>query len=249
MFAARYFAPRYFAPRYWPEVGFGPVTIDYPDVSDVRAGVIFGGGTLIGTLVLPAPADVVAGVLYGAGGVEFLGEFTCPVLPDDDNSPGVATGEPITLDPLDGDDIDHDTLAAVEAKWMLSTLSQFFSHPPQSGRLKADKEKPQTLPYAHLSSELESREPWNAKVGVVSWMDRRKVTITVYGTREQCKDAIAAVLGVFNIQTRLTYPSGARPYRWRPQDGNTVKQDETTKAGQDVWQAVLTASVSSIREA
>ena len=60
------------------EVASGSCT--YPDVGDVRDGVVYGGG--IGTLELPIEDDVEDAVGYGEDGTEFTGTMTLPAEVD-----------------------------------------------------------------------------------------------------------------------------------------------------------------------
>lgn len=52
--------------------------LDYPAEFDVRDGVVYAFGEMVGNLVLPDPEDVRGGVDYGGGGGEFTG--TMPKL-------------------------------------------------------------------------------------------------------------------------------------------------------------------------
>lgn len=61
---------------------YNPVAADYPAVTDVRYGVSYDSGSLVGTLTLPAVGDVQSGVQFGAGGTEYTGTFTSPSVGD-----------------------------------------------------------------------------------------------------------------------------------------------------------------------
>ncbi len=57
-----------------------PVTAvaDYPDITDVREGVAFDSGSLIGVLSIPGESNVRRGVGYGANGTELTGTLFVP---------------------------------------------------------------------------------------------------------------------------------------------------------------------------
>ncbi len=54
-----------------------PVACDYPDESDVVAGVVYAYDTMTGNVTLPSESDVVDGVGYGSLGTQFTGTFQC----------------------------------------------------------------------------------------------------------------------------------------------------------------------------
>lgn len=55
---------------------------DYPTVGNVRSGVTYASGAMVGTLAVPAAADVQAGVTFGADGTEYTGTFAAPAAGD-----------------------------------------------------------------------------------------------------------------------------------------------------------------------
>lgn len=137
--------------------------------------------------------------------------------------------------------VDHDTLAAVKAYWIADpTLPTLVDRPPQSGRLEAG----QPSVYAALACSLERRELTGT---LRTWHDHRRVTITVYGPEKPVRQAIARVLGRFNLATTLAYPSGARFLRWWADDGNRLEQDEQRRQGEDIWKGIVTGLIWSIR--
>ena len=143
-------------------------------------------------------------------------------------------------------DVDDDTLQAVLARWADDTrlLPSVFPHPPRAGRLKA----PEPIPYAHVASEFAREDS-----GIGYRLDRRKVTITLRGTKEQASQGLAYALQTFNRNLGstdhpgLAYPSGSRFIAWRPLTPGTLKQDETEKEGLDVWIGLIEAEVTSTR--
>ena len=149
--------------------------------------------------------------------------------------------------------IDDDTLAAFRALWQASEgLPELFDRPPEAGRLKADLTRARPLPYAQIASRALRAERYSAH-GV---KDVRQVTITLWGTYAQAAAALAAVQAVFNPRMGapdrpvLAYPSEATFVALRHPSGGegTLEQDETTRAGQDVWRAVLACEVTSGRD-
>lgn len=120
-----------------------------------------------------------------------------------------------------------------------NSLPRLFVEPVKSGRLKA----PQELPYAQVACEPAGAERFTGG----SRIDRRKVTITVRGTKGQVTQALAAVLAVFNETTTLAYPSEARFLLWWPLDDGKLEQDEGTHQGEDIWKGTVTAEVKSVR--
>ncbi|HEX5272704.1 MAG TPA: hypothetical protein VFW33_19540 [Gemmataceae bacterium] len=144
------------------------------------------------------------------------------------------------------DAIDDDTCAAVVALWKTdqADLPKLFAHPPRTGRLKA----PDPYPSAQVDSEYARHES-----GFGYRKDVRKVTLTLRGVRADVVAGLKAALALFNrnmggpSQAGLTYPSGARFIKWWPLDSGTMKQEDTTKEGLDVWAGILTAEVTSVR--
>ncbi|MES2342325.1 MAG: hypothetical protein V4597_11650 [Pseudomonadota bacterium] len=138
--------------------------------------------------------------------------------------------------------MDDDTLAAVLALWQQDNtdLPALFTQPPQAGRLKS----PQPALYAQLACEPVKREKGGSQG---PWLDWRKVTITVRGTKAGVVSALALVGGRFHDRCTLTYPSGSIFIRWRPLSGGKLVQDEKTKAGTDVWQGIVDGEVLSVR--
>jgi hypothetical protein len=142
--------------------------------------------------------------------------------------------------------IDDDTLRAVKALWGEEALllPALFTEPIRAGRLKSTPDRLLDMPYAQASSELLNRE----KSGTSGhWHDHRKVTIRVWGLKDDVVEAIAILTGIFNVDTTLTYPSGARFIRWWPDGDAKFYQDETTRDGQDVWVGEIAGNVWSVR--
>lgn len=143
-------------------------------------------------------------------------------------------------------DVDDDTLQAVLARWAMDTelLPSIFLHPPRAGVLKA----PEPLPYAHVASEFAREDS-----GTGYRLDRRKVTITLRGTKEQASMGLGYALRTFNRQLGsadhpgLVYPSGTRFIAWKPLTPGVLRQEEEAKEGLDVWAAVIEAEVTSTR--
>lgn len=139
------------------------------------------------------------------------------------------------------DVIDDDTIQAVRLAWQQDsvTLPILLTELPQTGRLKS----PQGPTYAVISCK-QGRQRENRTTGI--FFDFRNVTITVYGTRANVVQAVAAMGVIFNRNTKLAFPSGANFRDWLPLNAS-VEQDKDTKAGQDVWQGIVTAEVWSVR--
>lgn len=143
---------------------------------------------------------------------------------------------------MPADVVDDDTAAAVRTAWQTdrAVLPLLVNEPVQSGRLKS----PQGSTYAVVSVRVgRSRE--YATCGV--FHDFRTVKITAYGPKTSVVAALAAMGDVFNRDTVLVYPSGARFGGWWTTD-TTLVEDPDTKSGLDVWQGILTAEVWSIRQ-
>lgn len=147
--------------------------------------------------------------------------------------------------------IDNDTLEAVQTLWAtVQGLPAIVSRRPGAGRLKSTKEEPLALPYAQIVSEHDSTER-----GYNHRIDRRKVSINIYGTKAQVVTAMNLALATFNDRlgwpggTRLEYPSGARFLSWLLLTHGTLSQDDTVRAGEDVWVGMIEARVSSVRSA
>lgn len=111
---------------------------------------------------------------------------------------------------------------------------------PKAGRLKS----PQRMPYASIACEYLRRQSAGTSG---AWHDVRKVTIQIRGLKADVVTAAGAVRAVFNEQTTLVYPSGARFLRWWPQEDVKLYEDPATKDGQDIWVAELEAEVWSVR--
>lgn len=151
------------------------------------------------------------------------------------------------------DPVDDDTLAAVLALWKATpALAGLLDRLPETGRLKAPAESPRKLPYGQLACE-KGRDA-QRYAGTASHKDYRKVTITLYGTREQAVDGLAKVLATFSSQLggvnqpTLAFPSGAKFICWWPLNDGRLEQDETTRQGLDVWRAVVEGEIRSVRE-
>lgn len=141
------------------------------------------------------------------------------------------------------DAVDDDVCAGVEAAWKASAaLSGMFPLPPVRGRLTGTQAA--AMPYVSLACEFTRSE--SAGTGG-AWHDHRKVTLTVYGVEKDVKAAVAAVGDVFNLNTVLLFPSGARFMRWWPDGGNKTEIDPERKAGEDVWRGITAADVWSVR--
>lgn len=154
--------------------------------------------------------------------------------------------------------VDNDTERAVLSLWRSAMqLPSLFKRDPQTGRLKSldpGADVQTSGPYAVLDCQLDSRKlAYADQKATAFWNDYRKVTITIYGTRADVVQAAGAVMAIFNRklgaqgQRTLTYPSGARFIRWEPTNQVHIEEDRDTKAGRDVWRAVIEAKVWSIR--
>lgn len=150
-----------------------------------------------------------------------------------------------------GVDVDDDVEKAVVALWISTpALASLFAHAPRSGRIHSTKTAPQSLPYAQVASEHSKSER-----GFGYCLDRRKVTLTMRGTRAQAVQAMGQALGVFNARLgypdgsspTLTMPSKARFIKWWPLNEGTTKQEETQVQGVEVWAAVIEGEVTTVR--
>lgn len=151
-------------------------------------------------------------------------------------------------EPVPGDVVDADTTAAVIALWQSAggaSLPELGTQPPQWGRLKS----PAPFIHAQVTCEVARREAAGtaAPGQPVPWHDHRKVTIRVWGRKDDVAPIQALLVGIFNTGAVLTYPSGARFVRWWPDGGSVLKQDDSTKAGFDVWISETVADVWSVR--
>ncbi len=225
---------------------------------------LFRSGLFAGRLFLP-------GLFGGGGGVAPGPAPPAAAVVDQDTMQAVvaawnAAGALAALDAADDDtaaavlalwnaagdlqplaSVDDDSLRAVELLWGsdVVTLPSLFAGGLQTGRLAS----PQALPYAQLACRLERRE-LSGTAG--AWHDYRRLSVTVRGLEQQVVDGCSAVMALLNLQTTLTYPSGARFIRWWP-DGEVKLQEvqgspeETTYQGQPIWQGEIEAIVWSVR--
>ncbi len=195
---------------------------------------------------IPPPAPPVPEEIQPPGPFAVRG----PVLVDHDTLTAVrllwlaaSDVEPVVL-------VDHDTLAAVRLAWQEDAvqLPILFDRPPGAGWLKSTREARLPRLYAHVACELVRRELIGVRLGARgAWHDYRKVTITVYGPYDEVVPACRCVLAVFNLDTVLAYPSGARFMRWLPEGEVRLEPTGETRDGYDVWRGVLEADVWSIR--
>lgn len=148
--------------------------------------------------------------------------------------------------------VDDDVSAAVVALWTVTdALAQLFARPVQTGPLKSMRETPQTLPYASIVCEFKESER-----GTGYRLDRRRVTLTAWGTREQAVSALESMLGTFNRNLgrggeddlTLAMPSGARFISWVPEKDGELKREKTQRAGHDVWSAEVVGVVTTVRD-
>lgn len=149
------------------------------------------------------------------------------------------------VDPVEA--IDDDTEAAAIALWEKAVqLSELFRSPPRTGRLKSTapgQDVATSGPYAVIDCKLEGRQ----QAGGGSWIDRRRVTITIYGIRADVVQGTALVRAVFNNKTQLTYPSGAKFMALTPDGDAHLEEDKDSKAGKDVWRSTLSFITWSVR--
>jgi hypothetical protein len=156
------------------------------------------------------------------------------------------------------DDVDNDTLAAIQAVWASDNayLPQYCPQPPRVQRLKEP-----IVPagfgttvkgYVGVEFVLESRDLWDTGG---TWRDVRRITLKGYGVKAVAQAIGQGMLALFNRLTVLSYPSTdpttnlPRFYRWWPEGGVTLKEDDEVKVAQDIWRAELVALVTSIRPA
>lgn len=140
--------------------------------------------------------------------------------------------------------IDHDVIAAVISVWKATPglSGEHVEQLPGSGPLKS----PQGQCYAHVACEPAGGEPMTGAVRI----DKRKVTITIYGTKTKVKDVVEQVLARFHSRTELPMPSLARSMGWRPDQNLTGKIEQTEEAkkdGQDVWTGTVGGEVWTVR--
>jgi hypothetical protein len=150
------------------------------------------------------------------------------------------------------DAVDSDTLAAARKLWQgVAELPALLDRPPAAGHLKSPREQPLPLPYGHVASEGVPGKTTHYPKGIRK--EARKVTLTVWGTHEQCEAALAALLGAFNARMtlegrpKLEFPSGARLIKWWPLNDGALAREDAQKAGQDVWKCVVEGEAHSVR--
>lgn len=150
------------------------------------------------------------------------------------------------------DPVDDDVLAAVRALWQTDgqTLPALVDRPPGAGALRSTRDQPLPLPYAHLACESVQGKHQRYPKGIRK--DCRKVTVTVYGTYDQARDALAAVLDLFSSRLgyngrTLAFPSGAKFVKWWPLDNGTIVKDEAVREGLQVWRGACEGEVYSVR--
>lgn len=141
-------------------------------------------------------------------------------------------------------------MAAVRSRWEeeRETLPALFSEPPQSGRLQS----PQPDLYALLECQLEKRESAGTGGAFYDW---RRVSICVYGRKDDVRAGLSAVGAIFNRNTTLTFPTTdaetGKPkfLRWWPADGggDTLEQDPERKSGEDIWVGKVASIVWALR--
>jgi hypothetical protein len=73
------------------------------------------------------------------------------------------------------------------------------------------------------------------------------VTIKPYGVKSDVLRAINAIQAIFNTDTVLVYPSGARFIRVWAVTASKLVEDPGTKTGLDIWACEISAVVWSIR--
>ncbi len=160
---------------------------------------------------------------------------------------------PIVVKPLPPEYyvIDEDTERAVLLLWQQDTanLPTVFRQLPQTGRLKSPVSLPLVQPTAQIESVYSKSERGTGYI-----KDRRKVTITVRGSRADVVKGMAFVLQIFNAALggpkqfgQWIYPSGARFVRWWPLNDGELREEPTTKDGLDVWSGIVLGEVTSVR--
>jgi hypothetical protein len=155
------------------------------------------------------------------------------------------------------DDVDNDTLAAVQAVWASDTtlLPTLVAQPPRVMRLKKGIVPPGfsdgKLGYVGLDCVLDHRELAGTAGG---WFDVRKVTMRAWGVKGIAQQIGQGMWTLFNRKTVLTLPSTdpvtgmPRFHKWWPEGGVDLKEDPEVKTAQDIWYAELVAKVWSIRQ-
>lgn len=139
------------------------------------------------------------------------------------------------------DVVDDDILTAMRAHWATDPdLPAIVDEAPKAGLLKA----PQTLPYAKHACEFARRDSAGTDG---AWHDYRKATIQVYGVKADVVAALAMIGDLFNRNTTLILPSGARFMRWWPNTGDKLAQEKDVKDGFDVWCGTIEGDVWTIR--
>lgn len=157
------------------------------------------------------------------------------------------------------DAVDDDTLQGVLAAWKADrTLSALFPLPPATGRIKSTQpgqDVQASGPTAVIDCAQGPRpnERFAQGGAVLVRNDYRKVTITLRGTRADVVAGVKGVLATFNRAlgtssgAPFSLPSGARFIRWWPLNDGEIKEDDSTKAGRDVWQGIVLGEVWTIR--
>lgn len=139
------------------------------------------------------------------------------------------------------DAVDEDTLEAVAALWRATPALTALAAAPAAGRIRG----PLTPPYAQAESRFEKNE-LSGTGG--AWHDFRRVTLTVRGAKADVVALTKAMGAVFNLQTTLTFPSGARFMRWKAANGGgSLGQEQDQAGGSDVWAARIEAEVWTVR--
>jgi len=150
---------------------------------------------------------------------------------------------------------DDDIQRAVQTAWKTdtTTLPGLFPGGLIVGRMKSlipGTDIVAGKPTANLDCRLDSR---TALSFGATWLDKRTVTITVRGVRADAVTAASAIRAIFNSDLGrpagkpFAFPSGAPFMLWEPRRDVMIKEDEATKAGKDVWQAIIEGIVWSVR--
>lgn len=152
------------------------------------------------------------------------------------------------------DVVDDDTVAAVLVRYQEDheLLPALFDRLPTWGRVKSFAglpEQSRRMPFLQVNCELANRECAGTDATGLGnpFHDHRIVTFTVWATKAHAKDALDYLRRLFNTQTELVYPSGARFLRWWPDKETRLEQDTSTREAEDVWKGMLIADVWSIR--